>query len=100
MEANQGTVDIRIMESEVSEEQLNPEEGIEIGIAVMDLPPNLPANSPIEITFVINEEGTLDIKALEVTDQRTVEATIETSSVISGEELEVAKARSSSISVS
>ena len=93
-EANQETLLIEILESELSEQVLQPSEGLDIGKAELGLPPNLPEGSPIEITFKINEEGRLDIKALEVTDNRVVETSIQTTSVIAGEELEEAIERS------
>ncbi|MCB0629929.1 MAG: Hsp70 family protein, partial [Lewinella sp.] len=97
--ANQEDVELKIMENEVNDQETAPENGIDIGSAILNIPPGLPAGSPIEITFKINEEGRLDVRAIELTDHRTVETTIETSSVISGQELEQAKARSKSIVV-
>jgi molecular chaperone DnaK len=98
--ADQETVDLRIMENEVSDKQLAPETAIEIGTAILDLPPNLPTHSPIDITFRLNEEGRLEMTAIEVTEARKVSITIETSSVIQGEALEEAKARSQSLVIS
>ena len=92
-EANQERVLIRIMENETSEKVVPVEHSIEIGTAVLDLPPGLPDDSPVEILFSLNREGRLLIKALETTAQRQVEAKIETSSVIHGKDLEDAMAR-------
>ncbi|MCP4702254.1 MAG: Hsp70 family protein [Gammaproteobacteria bacterium] len=98
--AEQENVAIKIMENEVSEETLELNQAIEIGTAVLELPPGLPKHSPIEITFRLNEEGRLDMQAREVTDNRTVSASVETSSLIQGEELEAAKERSQNVTVS
>ncbi|MEN8219528.1 MAG: Hsp70 family protein [Pseudomonadota bacterium] len=98
--ANQNAVDIRIMEDEVSDKNLEPEQAIEIGTAILNLPYGLPANSPIDITFRLNEEGRLEMTALEITDDRKVSVSIETSSVIQGKELEEAKARSQNMVIS
>jgi len=98
--AAQETVDLRVMENEVSDQQLAPETAIEISTAILDLPANLPANSPIDITFRLNEEGRLEMTAVEVTEARKVSITIETSSVIQGEALEEAKVRSRSLIIS
>jgi molecular chaperone DnaK (HSP70) len=98
--ASQDAVDIRIMEDEVSDKNLEPEQAIEIGTAILDLPYGLPANSPIDITFRLNEEGRLEMTALEITDDRKISVSIETSSVIQGEELEEAKARSQNMVIS
>jgi molecular chaperone DnaK (HSP70) len=96
---NQESVLIRIMESETSERSVTPEQAIEVGTAVLHLPPGLPAEVPIEISFKLNEEGRLLITAVESAESRTVEAVIETTSVIHGDELREAKARSQSIKV-
>ncbi|RLC21775.1 MAG: Hsp70 family protein [Deltaproteobacteria bacterium] len=98
--ADQETTDIRIMENEVSDSDIPPDQALEIGTAVLDLPTGLPARSPIDITFKLNEEGRLEMTAVEVTESRTVGVTVETSSVIQGEELEEAKARKESMVVS
>lgn len=93
-EENQENVLIRIMENEVGTERLEIPEAVEIGTAELEIPPNMPAGSPLEITFTLNDEGRLEMKAVELKENREVKATIQTNSVISGEELEAAKARS------
>jgi len=98
--ANQDTVEIRIMENEVSDNKLEPEQAIEIGTASLELPSLLPANSPIDISFRLNEEGRLEMTAVEITDDRKISVSIETSSVIQGEELEEAKARNQNLVIS
>ncbi|MCP4690421.1 MAG: Hsp70 family protein [Desulfobacterales bacterium] len=96
---NQESVLIRIMESETSEKIVDPDNAIEIGTAVLTLPPNLPVEVPIEILFKLNEEGRLLITAVEASGSRKVDATVNTTSVIQGEELAEAKARSQSLKV-
>ena len=96
---DQETVLIRIMEAETSEKSIPPEYAIEIGTAVMRLPRGLPADTPVDISFNLNQEGRLKIKAVESTEGRQVDASIETASVIQGEELAAAKVRSQSLVV-
>jgi len=91
--ADQKTVLIRIFESETSDGSVPPEHAAEIGTAVLDLPPGLPADTPVNISFSLNREGRLDITAVESSESRKVNVTIETLSVIRGAELEEAKAR-------
>ncbi|MCB0567596.1 MAG: Hsp70 family protein [Phaeodactylibacter sp.] len=98
-EDNQSNVKLEIMESLSTDQKTSQKNGTEIGTAVMNLPPGLPAQSPIEITFRINEEGRLDVQARELTSGREVETSVETTSVISGEALEEAKERSKGIVV-
>ncbi|HSM75843.1 MAG TPA: Hsp70 family protein [Desulfobacterales bacterium] len=96
---DQETVLIRIMEAETSEKSIPPEYAIEIGTAVMRLPRGLAADTPVDISFNLNQEGRLKIKAVESTEGRQVDASIETASVIQGEELAAAKMRSQSLVV-
>ena len=101
VEANQENADIRIMESLVRDEQAEVSECDEIGKALLPLPPGLPANSPIEITFRLNEQGRLDATGRELAGGQSIDAPqIETKRVISQEELEEAKARSEQLKFS
>lgn len=97
----QEAASIKIMENEISDSIAPFSNAVEIGTAVLELPHGLKANTPIEITFKLNEEGRLEITAEETSEtRRYVNVTIDTRSVISGEELENAKARSRHIVVS
>jgi molecular chaperone DnaK len=90
---NQKTVLIRIMESETSKIEIPVEHAIEISKAVLQLPPNLPEDSPIEITYELNDEGRLQITAEETTNSEKINVVVDTASVISGDEFEQAKIR-------
>jgi len=70
--ANQETVEIRIMENEESD----PEQAIEIGKAILELPAGLPAQSEIDVTFRLNEEGRLEMTAVEITDDRKISVSL------------------------
>jgi molecular chaperone DnaK (HSP70) len=96
---DQKTVLIRIMESETSRVEIPPDHAVEIKTAVLNLPPNLPADLPIEITFTLNEEGRLHITAMETSESRQIDVLVDTASVIQGEDLEKAKARSQNLVV-
>ncbi|WP_234123102.1 Hsp70 family protein [Clostridium hydrogenum] len=97
---NQENVLVRVVEDELNDRVIEKEYGQEIGKAELELPENLPANSPIDITFKLNAEGRLEITAVEAVEKREVKTSIETSSVIKGEELEEAKKRNKNIEVS
>jgi len=98
--ANQEAASIQIMENESGETVTRPEHAVLIGNAVLNLPSDLKENTAIEITFRLNEEGRLEITAEETSEtRRSVNVTIETRSVIQGEELEEAKARARHIVV-
>jgi molecular chaperone DnaK len=94
---NQETVFIRIMENESKEETVYISECMEIGTAVLNLPVGLPAEQPIEISFKLNEEGRLQITAVETKESRSVNVAIETKSVIHGKDLDEAISRNQSI---
>lgn len=94
---NQKSVLIRIMESETSRVEIPEEHAVEIKTAILTLPPNLPADLPIDITFTLNEEGRLHVTAVETSQSRQVEVVLDTSSVISGDDFDRAKARSQSL---
>ncbi len=98
--ANQEAASIQIMENESGETVTRPEHAVLIGNAVLNLPSDLKENTAIEITFRLNEEGRLEITAEETSEtRRSVNVTIETRSVIQGEELEKAKTRAQHIVV-
>lgn len=100
-EANQENVEISVFENELSDNNVEISMSKEIGIGLIDgIPSNLPAGSPIQVTFKINEEGRLDIHAMEMTGKKELNLTVETTSVISGQELEEAKERSKAIKLS
>jgi molecular chaperone DnaK (HSP70) len=84
---NQKTVFIRIMECESSEQTVPTDQAIEIGTAALNLPSDLPADTPVEINFNLNKEGCLQITAIETAESRKVAVSIETTCVIQGEEL-------------
>jgi molecular chaperone DnaK len=97
---DQEAVTIQIMENDSSDVVSPLDEAVEIGTAVLKLPDGLAIDTPIDITFKLNEEGRLEITAVEPTEsKRTVNVTIDTRSVISGADFEQAKARSKTISV-
>jgi len=98
---DQEAVSIQIMENDSSETISTPNQAIVIGTAVLNLPPGLEADTPIDITFKINQEGRLEITAIEPTEsRRTVRAVVKTRSVIQGEEFDTAKERRQKITVS
>ncbi len=98
-EENQESVYIRVMESESSSENIQPEFAVEIGTALLDLPPGLPVDLPIDISFNLDKEGCLNITAVESHENRRVNVSIETTSVIEGDALKLAKKRSQSLVV-
>jgi molecular chaperone DnaK (HSP70) len=96
---NQKGIQIRLVESEEDQVWIGVEDTKEIGKAMVLLPPDLPAKTPLKITFSINKEGRLSMTATEMHKGRVTEFTIVTTTVVSGEELVAAKKRKGRISV-
>lgn len=90
---SQKSVHIRVLESLSSERYAEPGEGTEIGETILELPDDLPAGSPLEIEFRLNEGGLLELRAVETTHNRDVVARFETVDAISGAALSEAKQR-------
>ena len=102
-EANQETVKIRIVENTekttlVEQEKYTSE--AEIGEAVLPLPSGLPAKSPIEVTFELDQQGRLHVTGREPRSGSLTEATFETKGGISETELKEAKSRANQLVVS
>ena len=97
--AGQKTVLIRIMESETGDKKIPLDQSVEIGTAILNLPPNLRADTPVMIYFELNKEGRLQMTAIESSESRKVDVNIATYSVIQGKQLEEAKERSQSLVV-
>jgi molecular chaperone DnaK len=99
-EDDQESVLLEIMENEVSDDRLEIENAVNIGEAILEMPTGLPQGAPIEVTFVLNEDGRLEITGRELTNNGQVNATLQTTSIITLEEVEEAKVRSSALQVS
>jgi len=96
---NQKLVLIRTMENDTVKIELPIAQAVEVKVAFLHLPPGLPADFPIEITFDINEEGRLHITAEEASGSGKVNIVVNTTSVIDGIAFKRAKARSQSLVV-
>lgn len=96
---DQQTVSIEIFENDYMDEYFDVDDDLKIGEAILDMPGRLPEGSPIEVTLKLNKEGILDVKGLDKTGNREVNARMETRGVMSEEELEKIKRRSQAIVV-
>lgn len=100
LEDNQQTADIKIMENSSSDLEVDLSICEEIGNAQLPLPLGLPAESPIEITFQLDDQGRLHGIARELTHNTIIEVSIQTSRVLSNEQMSEAKKRSTQITIS
>jgi molecular chaperone DnaK len=100
-EAYQETVELKVMENGVSSRMVaDLSIGEEVGNAVLHLPPRLPANAPIEVTFELDQQGRLHVTGREPSTNAVINVTIETNRGLSAAELVEAKARSSGLVIS
>lgn len=101
--ANQENAEIIIMETTertVDVEKPYYSEEAEIGRVVLELPPGLPKNASIEVTFELSREGRLHLLGREVSSNASIDSTIETRQGISEEDFQEAKSRSNKLVVS
>lgn len=96
---NQATVDIEIYENDYMDKYFEVDEDLKIGNAILELPKNTPAGSPVEITLKLNKEGILEVKGLDKTGNKQVNVTFETKGVMTKEELERLTQKSQGIAV-
>jgi molecular chaperone DnaK (HSP70) len=92
--ANQSSVRFRVMENSFDTEEVDdPGYGEEIGVVSLPMPSGMPKNSPVEVTFELNNQGRLSITAREPTSQKIITAVIQVERGLSETEVEQAIAR-------
>lgn len=97
----QRTVHLRVMENILRADAVDDlDQGAEVGDAVLQLTPGLPAGSPIEVMFGVDGQGRLRITGKDLAvGGKSVEAVIETSRTMSEQEQAAATSRASGIRV-
>jgi molecular chaperone DnaK (HSP70) len=96
--ANQAGVDIRVMAGE--RDSTEPDDCKDVGVATLNLPPALPARSPIRVKFAIDRDGRLNVTATDLTGGGTIEVDFETEAVMNAEQVEERSAALRLMSVS
>ena len=99
-EADQETAEIQIMENSFMDKRAAPEDSEKVGDAILNLPAGLPAGSPIEVTFELDDQGRLHAEARELTNNSQIVVDIQTTRIISEDKLKEAKVRSKQIAIS
>ena len=98
-EANQQSVEILIYESEVSDVVTELDMGVKLGEALLEIPQGLPAGSPIDVTFTLNAEGLLEMRAVEVTQLRECHVQIQVTNGLTEQQVQDAISSSRGIQV-
>lgn len=83
----QKNVNIQVLENLSSDKAIDPSLGTEVGAVKLDLPPGMDEKTPIEITFKLNEEGLLELRAVERKNNTFIEAKFETKEGLNEEEM-------------
>ncbi|QEH37940.1 Chaperone protein DnaK [Aquisphaera giovannonii] len=84
--ANQAAVDIRVMSGE--RDSTEPADCQEVGTATLNLPEQLPARSPIRVKFAINQDGRLNVSAVDLTAGGSIDVEFQTEAVLNSDEVE------------
>ncbi|MDR2704280.1 MAG: Hsp70 family protein [Planctomycetaceae bacterium] len=87
---NADEIDLVVFSNNESEPDALPDVSEELGQAVFLLDGNLPAKAPIEITFELDEQGSLTLVGLDKTHGKTITANFKAEGVMSEEEFNVA----------
>ncbi|WP_028128956.1 Hsp70 family protein [Selenomonas sp. AE3005] len=105
-EANQMNAQIMVYESDMSVEYYDVNEiengnADELGTVTLELPGNLPADSPLDVTFKLTKEGILEVTAKDVTNGGELFVTMQATagSMLSAEEVKKLKEKSQRIAV-
>lgn len=91
---NQISCDLKVYESDFMEEYYDIDEDFLLGTATLELPGNLPARAPIEITFTLNTEGILEVRGVDLTTNREVNATMQSKGIMAEEKVDELKEKS------
>jgi len=83
--ANQAGVDIQVVAGE--RDSVEPLDCKEVGVATLNLPPNLPARSPIRVKFAINRDGRLTVTATDLTGGSSIDVDFETEAVMNADDV-------------
>jgi molecular chaperone DnaK len=84
--ANQAAVDIRVMAGE--RDSTDPTDCQEVGLATLNLPEKLPTRSPIRVKFAINQDGRLNVSAIDLNAGGSIDVEFQTEAVLNADEVE------------
>jgi molecular chaperone DnaK (HSP70) len=91
LDDNQASINIRVYENNMSEKVVEPDMCKLLGEKdITGLPANLPAGSPVDITFKIGEDGLLHVHALEKTGMNHIDVEFDVKGAMTEEAIEEA----------
>lgn len=92
--ANQESAELVVYESDFMEETFDVDKDFVLGTATLELPGNLPAGSPIQVTFTLSTEGILEVSGVDKTTGREVHATMQANGIMAEEKVDELKEKS------
>ena len=93
-EDNQDSAELVVYESDFMDEYYDVDEDYVLGTATLELPGNLPAHSPIDITFTLTTEGILEVHGVDVTSNMEVRTTMQATGIMAEEKVDELKEKS------
>lgn len=100
-EADQETAELSVYESDFDSAYYEVDEDFNLGKASLELPGNLPAGAPIQVTFTLNNEGILELTGIDMTSGKEIHATMQATAgtTMSKEDVRAARDKSKNIVV-
>lgn len=92
--ADQESAELVVYESDFMEETFDVDKDFVLGTATLELPGNLPAGSPIQVTFTLSTEGILEVSGVDKTTGREVHATMKAKGIMAEEKVDELKEKS------
>ena len=92
-------IELRVFSNNIDQPDAQLEESVEIGQTTLELPPGLPAQSPVRVSFKLSSEGKLDMEAVEETSGGVVRASFAADVGMSEQEIEEARERSRDLTI-
>ncbi|MGO1468586.1 MAG: Hsp70 family protein [Tissierella sp.] len=96
---NQEVVDLEVYENDFMEEYFEVDDDLILGTTTLELPSDLPAGAPLDVTFTLNEEGILEVRGIDKTTDREVNATMQSKGIMAEEKVDELKEKSKNIVV-
>nr|MDR1494401.1 Hsp70 family protein [Planctomycetaceae bacterium] len=97
--ANADEIDLVVYVNNESEADTQEDMSEQLGNAVFKLDGNLPAKAPIEITFQLDDQGSLTLVGLDKTYGKTITANFKSDGVMTKEEIEKAETKQKDITI-
>lgn len=98
---NQETAELVVYESDFDSEYYDVDEDFTLGTCSLELPGNLSAGAPIQVTFTLNNEGILEVTGRDMTTNKEIHASMQATAgtTMSKEDVAAAKAKSKNVVV-